>query len=122
MKHTKECETETIEMMKIYGFRPSEIKVLVYLSNGSEASSIEIEQKLCLRQPEVNLAVNKFVKLGYIGAKQESKKKGKGRPIKYYKLVVPFEEIVETAAERIEAYKSEILKNAELLTAAYRKD
>lgn len=77
MKHAKECETETVGMMRIYGFKPPETKVLVYLSNGAEVSAEDIEKNIGLRQPEVNLAVNKFVKLGYVGITQEVKKAGR---------------------------------------------
>lgn len=122
MKHAKECEMETIGMMRIYGFKPPETKVLVYLSNGAEVSTVEIEKDLGLRQPEVNLAVNSFVKLGYVESTKQMKKTGKGRPIKYYKLVVPLEKIVENAAEKLASYEKEILENAKLLSAAYRSN
>jgi predicted transcriptional regulator len=37
---------------------------------------------------------------GWVDERSEKKNKGKGRPVKYYQLTVPFKEIIEVLEEK----------------------
>ncbi|WP_406660731.1 transcriptional regulator [Methanolobus sp. ZRKC3] len=63
---------------------------------GDELTSQNIEQASGLRQPEVSIAMRPLRERNWIEERNEKKNNDKGRPLKYYKLVVPFENIVET--------------------------
>lgn len=65
-----------------------ECKTLVYLLINADEfkTSREIEHEMCLRQPEVSMAISFFRKKGWIKQKQQHKKGEKGRPTLYFKL------------------------------------
>lgn len=78
---------------------------------GEDLTSQNIEQASGLRQPEVSIAMRPLRERGWIEERSEKKNTDKGRPVKYYKLVVPFDEIVKT-------FESKALKkNMELVEA-----
>ncbi len=81
-------------------------KVIVFLSKSGEAVSREIERAANLRQPEVSLAMKDLKEWGWV-KERELKKKGKGRPLKSYKLTRELRDIV---ADLIEKKREEITK------------
>ena len=68
-------------------------KTLIYIAQVNECRSVEIEHGANLRQPEVNVAMHKLQRKGWI-KKRNLKKKGKGRPVHLYKLTSTINEIV----------------------------
>ncbi len=69
-------------------------RILSYLQNGNEVTSIELERGTGLRQPEVSIGMKELNERGWINEREE-KKPGKGRPNKVYSLKVGFDEIVD---------------------------
>lgn len=93
-------------------------KTLTYISNVPECRSSDIERGANLRQPEVSVAMQHLQRKGWI-TKRDMKKEGKGRPIYYYKLEAPLEDIVQDFEEEkikeIESIKKDISDLKDLL-------
>jgi predicted transcriptional regulator len=68
-------------------------RILSYLRNGIEATSVELERGTGLRQPDVSVAMSGLKEKDWISERDE-KKKGKGRPYKVYSLKIAFDEII----------------------------
>lgn len=88
---------------------------LACLAKGQEISSQNIEILSGLRQPEVSLAMRHLEKNNWIEFREEKKSRGKGRPIKLYRLTVPLNEIIGRLEEEIIAENMQVLRNIELL-------
>ncbi len=69
-------------------------RILSYLQDIKEATSMELERGLGLRQPEVSVAMTELEKRDWIN-EREKKKLGKGRPYKIYSLKIGFNEIID---------------------------
>ncbi len=108
-------EYEMIELFrKINVSRPNAL-TLACLAKGREISSQHIEMLSGLRQPEVSIAMRYLLKNNWIEVREEKKSKGKGRPIKLYRLTVPMNQIIGKIEEEIMAESNLVLKNIELL-------
>ncbi len=68
-------------------------RILSYLQNKNEVTSVELERESGLRQPEVSIAMRDLNERGWISEREE-KKPGKGRPYKVYSLKVGFNKII----------------------------
>ncbi len=101
-----EKEERIVTLLAETGLNRNIAKVVVFLSKAGEAVSREIERAANLRQPEVSLAMKDLKEWGWV-KERELKKKGKGRPLKSYKLTRDLKEIV---AELIERKREEITK------------
>jgi len=88
-----------VELLAEAGLNKNIARVIVHLSKAGEAISRDIEREANLRQPEVSLAMKDLKSLGWIKEK-EIKKKGKGRPLKSYKLSLDIKDIVKELVER----------------------
>jgi predicted transcriptional regulator len=108
-------EYEMIELLrKINLSRPIAL-TLACLSKGREISSQNIEMLSGLRQPEVSLAMRYLQKNNWIEFREEKKSKGKGRPIKIYRLTVPLNQVIGKLEEDILSESRQVLRNIELL-------
>ena len=108
-------EYEMIELFrKINLSRPIAL-TLACLAKGREISSQSIEIMSGLRQPEVSLAMRYLQKNNWIEFREEKKSKGKGRPIKMYRLTVPLNQIINELEEEIIAGSQQVFRNIELL-------
>jgi predicted transcriptional regulator len=108
-------EYEMIELLrKINVSRPIAL-TLACLAKGREISSQSIEIISGLRQPEVSVAMRYLRENNWIDIREEKKSKGKGRPIKLYRLTVPMECIVSKIEEEIIAESKIVLRNIERL-------
>lgn len=87
-------------------------KCLVHLAIRGESSSHDIETRMDMRQPEVSIGIQELRKLNWV-VKFEIKKEGKGRPIHTYKLVVPFDRVVEYIEKKEKERIREISENLE---------
>jgi len=92
-------DEKLVELLSEAGLNKNIAKVIVYLSKAGEAVSREIEREANLRQPEVSLAMKELKNLGWI-KEREIKKKGKGRPLKSYKLSLDIRDIVKDLVEK----------------------
>ncbi len=101
-----EKDEKIVTLLAETGLNRNIAKVIVFLSKAGEAVSREIERAANLRQPEVSLAMKDLKEWGWV-KERELKKKGKGRPLKSYKLTRDLKEIV---AELIEKKREEITK------------
>ncbi len=88
-----------VELLSEAGLNKNIARVVVYLSKVGEAVSREIEREANLRQPEVSLAMKELKKMGWI-KEREIKKKGKGRPLKSYKLSLDIKDIVKDLVKK----------------------
>jgi predicted transcriptional regulator len=108
-------EHEMIELFrKINVNRPIAL-TLACLAKGSEISSQSIEMVSGLRQPEVSVAMRYLRENNWIDIREEKRSKGKGRPIKLYRLIVPMDYIVGKIEEDIVAESRVVLRNIERL-------
>ena len=109
-----EKDYSIIDMLQSLGLPRTEATALVCLKDCKELRSLHIEHVSGLRQPEVSVAMRPLRDRGWVNERSEKKNKGKGRPVKYYQLTVPFTEIIK-------ALEEEFLKdNKEKLTALKR--
>ena len=91
-----EKEYTVIDMLQTLGLPRTEATAIVCLKDCSELRSLHIEIVSGLRQPEVSVAMRPLKERGWVDERSEKKSKGKGRPVKYYQLILPFPQIVET--------------------------
>ncbi len=101
-----EVDEKIVTLLTETGLNKNIAKVVVFLSKVGEAVSREIERAANLRQPEVSLAMKDLKEWGWV-KERELKKKGKGRPLKSYKLTREFKDIVK---ELVEKKREEIRK------------
>jgi predicted transcriptional regulator len=87
---------EIIELLQGLDVPRTEAICIACLVCGKELTSHNIEQASGLRQPEVSIAMRPLRERKWIEERNEKKNSDKGRPVKYYTLVVPFEQIVGT--------------------------
>ncbi len=73
-------------------------RTLVFLASRGETTSLDIEKRTGLRQPEVSISMKELRRKGWV-TKRDLKKEGKGRPLHAYRLARPFEAIVEAVVD-----------------------
>ena len=108
-------EYEMIELFKKINLSRPIALTLACLAKRREISSQNIEMLSGLRQPEVSLAMRYLQKNNWIEFREEKKSKGKGRPVKIYRLTVPLNQIIGKLEEEIIAENKLVLRNIELL-------
>ena len=94
-----EKEYSAIDMLQGLGLARTEATAIVCLKDCKGIKSQHIELISGLRQPEVSVAMRPLKERGWVDEQSEKKNKGKGRPIKYYQLTVPFLQIIKTLEE-----------------------
>jgi predicted transcriptional regulator len=94
-----EKEEEFANLLIEIGTKRNVAKVLVFLTNISEATSREIERGTDLRQSEVSSAMGYLIEQGWIKSR-ESKAESKGRPVKIYELAKPITEILDSIEKK----------------------
>lgn len=87
---------EIIELLQGLHVPRTEAVCIACLVCGKELTSQNIEQASGLRQPEVSIAMRPLKEMEWIEERNEKKNNEKGRPLKYYKMIVPFDKIIET--------------------------
>jgi len=108
-------EYEMIELFRRINVSRPIALTLACLAKGREISSQSIEMVSGLRQPEVSVAMRYLRENNWIDIREEKKSKGKGRPIKLYRLTVPMDRIVSKIEEEIIAESRLVLRNIERL-------
>jgi predicted transcriptional regulator len=105
-----ENEYSIIDMLQSLGLPRTEATAIVCLKSCRELRSLHIELVSGLRQPEVSVAMRPLRDRGWIDERSEKKNKGKGRPVKYYQLTLPFPQIIKILEEEfIEGNKEKII-------------
>jgi predicted transcriptional regulator len=108
-------EYEMIELFRRINVSRPIALTLACLAKGREISSQSIEMVSGLRQPEVSIAMRYLRENNWVDIREEKKSKGKGRPIKLYRLTVPMDYIVSRIEEEIIAESRVVLRNIERL-------
>lgn len=108
-------EYEMIELLRRINVSRPIALTLACLAKGREISSQSIEMISGLRQPEVSVAMRYLRENNWIDIREEKKSKGKGRPVKLYRLTVPMDCIVSKIEEEIIAESRIVLRNIERL-------
>jgi predicted transcriptional regulator len=93
IKQIDEKNEEIADTLISLGMRRPIARILSYLKNGNEVTSVELERSTGLHQPEVSIAMKELEENGWINEREE-KKPGKGRPYKVYSLKVGFDKII----------------------------
>jgi predicted transcriptional regulator len=93
VEELSEKDERVVKLLGETGLNRNIAKVIVFLSKAGEAVSRDIERAANLRQPEVSLAMKDLKEWGWV-KERELKKKGKGRPLKSYKLTRDLKDIV----------------------------
>jgi len=110
-----EKDSEMVELLRKLNISRPVAKTLACLSNGKELTSHTIEMSSGLRQPEVSIAMRYLKNNSWVEVREEKRDNGKGRPVKYYKLTVPMDKIIEKIEENILEERQMILKSIEEL-------
>ncbi len=84
-------DKELVELLERNGLRRVEARALAIFRDGRERTSMEIEHEAGLRQPEVSMAMPRFVGMGWF--RVEHVKVARGRPYFVYRLAKSFREI-----------------------------
>ena len=108
-------EYEMIELFRRINVSRPIALTIACLAKGEEISSQNIEMISGLRQPEVSVAMRYLRENNWIDIREEKKSKGKGRPVKLYRLTVPMNCIVSKIEEKIIAESRIVLRNIERL-------
>ncbi len=93
MRQLDEKDEEIVDALVSLGTSRPAARVLAYLQQVNEATSVDIEAGTVLRQPEVSIAMKQLQEPDWI-TEREEKKQGKGRPYKIYSLKIGFKEII----------------------------
>ncbi len=109
-----EKDEEITDTLISLGLSRSVARILSYLQNKSEVTSIELEREAGLRQPEVSIAMRDLHERGWISEREE-KKPGKGRPYKVYSLKVGFNKIIAELEKQQKKTVDEMQKNIKRL-------
>ena len=108
-----EKESAIISLLTAIGISRRLSLVLVFLAGAKEISSRDIERGTDLRQPEVSLVMKDLVQRGWVLFRTDTAL-CKGRPVRFYRLAIPFEKVLL----EIEEEKTE---EAERICAILRK-
>ncbi|MCD5409989.1 MAG: ArsR family transcriptional regulator [Methanocellales archaeon] len=105
-----EKDEEFADILVNIGLKRNVAKTLVYLANVDEATSRHIEMGAYLRQPEVSIAMRKLMEKNWVDVR-DIKKKGKGRPLKCYKLAFSVQDIISNLEDMKRMQAENDLKN-----------
>jgi predicted transcriptional regulator len=114
MKQIDEKNEEIADTLISLGMKRPIARVLSYLKNRNEVTSVELERETGLRQPEVSIAAKELKEYGWINEREE-KKPGKGRPHKVYSLKVEFNKIIAQLEKQHRKAIDEMQKNIKRL-------
>lgn len=93
IKQLDEKDEKLADALISLGMNRHVARTLAYLQNVDEATSVELETGMEMRQPEVSTAMKYLTERRWINEREE-KKSGKGRPHKIYSLKVGFNDII----------------------------
>jgi predicted transcriptional regulator len=93
IRQLDEKDEEIADALISLGMSRNVARILSYLQNKNEVTSVKLERESGLHQPEVSIAMRELKERGWIN-EQEEKKPGKGRPHKVYSLRVSFNKII----------------------------
>jgi predicted transcriptional regulator len=95
VQYFTEKEEEFANLLFDIGTKKNVAKVLVFIANTPEATSLAIERGTDLRQPEISLAMKYLIGQGWITS-HEGSSENRGRPMKVYALAKPITMIMDS--------------------------
>ena len=110
-------DEEIVDSLISLGMTKPAARMLAYIQQVNEATSVELEMGTGLRQPEVSIAAKQLEERDWINEREE-KKPGKGRPYKIYSLKVEFKDIIaqlETEQKKVDAEAQEKIERLKKL-------
>jgi predicted transcriptional regulator len=93
IKQLDKKDEEIADALIFIGMSKPAARMLAFLQQMNEATSIELEMGTGLRQLEVSIAAKQLEEREWINEREE-KKQGKGRPYKIYSLKAGFKDII----------------------------
>ena len=93
IKQLDKKDEEIADALIFLGMSKPAARMLAFLQQMNEATSIELEMGTGLRQPELSIAAKQLEEREWINEREE-KKQGKGRPYKIYSLKAGFKDII----------------------------
>ena len=120
IKVLDERDLEFIDALRNLNVPRNVATLITYLADANEATSREIELGTKLRQPEVSIAMRTLRQNNWV-EERDTKKEGKGRPMKVYKISVPIDSIIhhyEEESNRESAHAMMSIQRLKELTAA----
>ncbi|MFA5332663.1 MAG: ArsR family transcriptional regulator [Methanoregula sp.] len=109
-------EEAFVNLLIEIGTKKNVAKMIVFLANVPEATSMDLERGTDLRQPEVSIAMKYLADQGWI-KEREKTSESKDRPMKVYELAVPVMKIIRF----IEDEKKKEAKNQLALVGKLRE-
>ena len=108
MRDTMTKDDEKLaQLIQRAGLPRNVARTLAYIRKKDEVTSVEIEKATGLRQPEVSIAMQYLRKKGWI-TKRDIKKEGKGRPVHGYRLLKPFDKVLDEITKDLQKKIKEI--------------
>jgi len=98
IQYFSEKEDEFVNLLIDIGMKKNIAKLLVFLANVPEASSLAIERRTDMRQPEVSMATKDLIDKGWVRMRAQLSE-SKGIPMRIYELAVPITEIITSIEE-----------------------
>ncbi len=114
IRQLDEKDEEIADALISLGMSRNVARILSYLQNKNEVTSVELEREAGLRQPEVSVAMRELEEHNWINEREE-KKPGKGRPYKVYSLKVGFNKIIAELEKQQKKAVDEMQKNIKRL-------
>lgn len=105
-----------VDLLINTGMARNVAKTLVFLSKRDETTSVDIENNTRLRQPEVSIAMQELRRRKWV-TKRDIKKEGKGRPVHSYRLIMPFDDVIDQISDEQRRKIREIEENISKLKA-----
>ena len=84
----KKDANDLFDLLVEVGANPNVAKMLLCLHTHGKSSSIELQERCGIRQPEVSLSINQLKEMGLIDV-EYTNNRGRGRPSHNYCLNVP---------------------------------
>ncbi len=114
IRQLDEKDEEIADALISLGMSRNVARILSYLQNKNEVTSVELERETGLRQPEVSVAMRELEERDWINEREE-KKPGKGRPYKIYSLKIGFNKIITELEKQQKKAVDEMQKNIKRL-------
>ncbi len=114
IKQFDKKDEEVADALISLGISRNVARILSYLQNKNEVTSVELEREAGLRQPEVSIAMKALEERDWLNEREE-KKPGKGRPHKVYSLRVSFNKIIAELEKQQKKAVDEMQKNIKRL-------
>ena len=115
-------DKQIIDLFIDLGMPQNLAKTLIYISKVDTCRSRDIEQGADLLQPQVSLAIQELTDKGWIKKHTTQKKKGKGRPVHFYKLSTHLPHILKNVEQEkrkeIDCIKTNLSELEQLLSQA----